>query len=155
MKLKEWFSSLEEHIIALLLLLMVIVIFLATGSRYLGIGSMTWGEEFARYAMVWMTYLGLGVAAKKKAHFSVTAFISFFPKNFQKIIRVYQLLVVTAFSVIIVILSSKIVYLQFGMSQTSPAMYLPMWFIYSAIPLGSLLLMFRFAQSVFNYKSNY
>ncbi len=152
--MKNYFVNLEESLIAIFLILMVILIFLATASRYLGIGSITWGEELARYLMIWMTYLGLGVAAKRKAHFTVNAFVEFFPEKIQRYIRIYQLGVVIAFCILVIILSSKIVLIQYGINQTSPSMYLPMWLVYSAIPIGTFLLMFRFAQSVLTHKEN-
>jgi TRAP-type transport system small permease protein len=46
-------------ILVVLLTIMSIVIFANVALRYLSGSSIVWAEEVARYAMVWLTFLGV------------------------------------------------------------------------------------------------
>ena len=61
----------EEYVILVLFPAMVIVVFVATVARYLDLFPMFWGEELARYIMVYLAYTGAGMAMKTGAHISV------------------------------------------------------------------------------------
>ena len=71
--LSHWFNRITEVGCCLLLLSMTLVVSLQVVCRYLLGASLTWSEEFARYSLVWITFLGGSIALKKKAHMGLQA----------------------------------------------------------------------------------
>nr|WP_273702231.1 TRAP transporter small permease [Acetomicrobium sp.] len=128
---------------------MVIIVFLGTLGRYSGLYSMAWYEEAARYIMIWMVFIGIGAGAKKNAHFVVELIYMITPEKLHKYIRVIVLLIVLFFNATVGILSIRLVKGLFNMQQISPSLGLPMWAIYSAIPIGCCLMAVRSLQYYF------
>jgi C4-dicarboxylate transporter, DctQ subunit len=147
-KILKKLDNFEENLIAILLPLMCIIVFMSTFFRYTKLLVIPWGEELARYMMIWIIFLGIGTATKRNAHFAVGAFVGILPKALQKYIAVVKTLVVIAFSVVIVSLSLKIMMAQMSMEQTSPALQMPMWIAYAAMPVGCVLMIIRSIQNL-------
>jgi C4-dicarboxylate transporter, DctQ subunit len=148
-KILKKLDNFEENLIAILLPVMCIVVFMSTFFRYTKLLVIPWGEELARYIMIWIIFLGIGTATKRNAHFAVGAFVSILPKRLQKYISIIKILVVIAFSGIIVYLSLIIMNAQMRMGQTSPALHIPMWAAYAALPVGCTLMILRSVQNLF------
>lgn len=140
------FNTLEEYILAVLLPIMVIIVFLGTFGRYSGLFSMAWYEEAARYIMIWMVFIGIGAGAKKNAHFVVELIYMIMPAKLHKYIHFIVLSIVLFFNVTVMILSLRLVKGLYGMQQVSPSLGLPMWSVYSAIPIGCCLMAVRSLQ---------
>lgn len=137
-------SNIEEYALLVLLPAMVVVVLLATLARYTGLFSMFWGEELARYIMVYVAYIGMSLAMKRGAHIGVTFITDQFAHPvavaFFKILR---LLIVLAFCAIITWFLSRIIANQMSSGQTSPSLWIPIWIPYAAVPLGMVLMAFR------------
>ena len=70
-KLVDSFAKVIEAFLVILMALMVLVVFLATVGRYSQLFAIPWSEEFARYCMVAIVYLGLMLASLQERHFIV------------------------------------------------------------------------------------
>ena len=141
-------DNFEEYALLLLFPLMVAVVFTATLARYLNLFPMFWCEEVARYIMVFMAYIGAGLGMKKGAHVGV----SFFTDRFRNVkIRIFlegfRLGIIVFFCGMIMYYYRSIIVHQISMGQTTPALYIPMWVPYSAVPLGMFLVALRAFQA--------
>jgi C4-dicarboxylate transporter DctQ subunit len=141
-------DNFEEYALLLLFPLMVAVVFTATLARYLNLFPMFWGEEVARYIMVFMAYIGAGLGMKRGAHVGV----SFFTDRFRNVkIRIFlegfRLGIIVFFCGMIMYYYRSIIVHQISMGQTTPALYIPMWVPYSAVPLGMFLVALRAFQA--------
>jgi len=143
----KFFENLEEYCILVLFPVMVIVVLAATLARYTQLFSMFWGEEVARYIMVYLGYLGIALAMKRRAHIGVNALTDMVKsKGGKRIVLLVQVLIILAFCGIISTFLFTIISKQFVIGQTSPALELPIWVPYGAVPLGMLLLAVRTCQ---------
>lgn len=143
----KFFDNLEEYCILVLFPIMVIVVLIATFARYTQLFQMFWGEEAARYIMVYLGYLGIALAMKRRAHIGVTALTDMVKsKGGKRFILVLQAVVILTFCGIISAFLLTIIQKQFGIGQTSPALELPIWVPYGAVPLGMILLAVRTCQ---------
>ena len=143
----KFFENLEEYCILVLFPIMVIVVLAATTARYTQFFSMFWGEEVARYIMVYLGYLGIALAMKRRAHIGVSALTDMVKsKTGKRIVLVVQALVILTFCGIISAFLFTIIGKQFVIGQTSPALELPIWVPYGAVPLGMILLAVRTCQ---------
>ena len=146
MKFLKLLDRLEEYLLAVMLPSMVVIVFLGTMGRYTGLLSWPWYEEAARYLMVWMVFLGAAVAAKQNSHFAVEILFLLTPARFHKYLRLIILIGVVFFTALVTGLAVKFVGRLQAMGQTSPALELPVWAIYSAIPVGLALMCLRAIQ---------
>jgi C4-dicarboxylate transporter DctQ subunit len=129
----EWF---QENIITVLLPLMCIVIFMATVFRYTKTIALPWAEEFARFTMIWIIFIGAGAAAKDGSHFGVDIVVANLPKTGKKICYIIQNILVVAFCGFVTYWAMKNIRIQYVNGQVSPAMHIPVWFMYMSVVLG-------------------
>ena len=137
-------DNFEEHVIAVLLPVMCIVICIATFSRYTNLFIITWAEELTRYCMVWLTYFGIGAAAKRGEHFCVMSFAELLPSALQKVLSVVRMLLMVTFTVFVARYAIVILKNQINMGQVSPSLKWPMWCVYSVIPIGCIIMTIRY-----------
>lgn len=145
--MKNFFDNFEEYAILCLFPLLVVVVLTATAARYFELFPMFWGEELARYIMVYMGYVGIALAMKRRAHIGVGAFVGMFRSLFmRRFFHAAQLLIILSFCGIISYFVMEIIQRQAAIGQTSPALNLPIEVPYAAVPLGMLLLAIRTIQ---------
>ncbi len=144
--MKKVIDNFEEFFLAVFLLAMVIIVFVNTVGRYTGWFSIDWAEESARYMMIWLVFLGISAAAKKNAHFAVGAIFMVTPVKVHIPIRAFILIMVLVFTVTATALGFKYSTNLYNMGQTSPALSIPMWVMYGAIPVGCCLMAIRSIQ---------
>ena len=147
-KLLHFFDHFEEYALLVLFPLMVIVVFVATLARYFNLFPMFWGEEVARYIMVYMAYIGAGLAMKNGAHVGVSFLVDTIKNpTIRKIFDVIRLVIVLFFCGIIIYYIVQIITSPIFKIQTTPALFIPMWIPYTAVPLGMILVSIRTIQA--------
>lgn len=141
-------DNFEEYAILVLFPVMVIVVLVATFARYSQLFTMFWGEELARYVMVYLGYIGIALAMKRRAHIGVAVFTGRVKsRSGKKAVIVIQAVIILAFCIIISSFLLSLIYKQLGVGQTSPALELPIWVPYAGVPLGMILLAVRTIQA--------
>jgi len=146
-KFFAWLDKLEKAAVTTLLSAMTIVVFLQVFFRFVIKGSLPWSEELSRYLMVWAVFIGASMGAKVGAHIGVGAFVSLFPKEIRRAAIIFSGLLSVLFCLIILVLSVKVVISIKLAGQISPAMEIPMYWAYLAVPVGMLLMGIRFIQA--------
>lgn len=144
--MKRVLNNLEEYLIAVFLPAMCLIVFVNTVGRYTGALSIPWAEEAARYLMIWLVFLGIAAAAKHNSHFAVEVLFLLTPKGFHKYARYLISVVVILFCLTVSMLAFKFVGNLHRMGQVSPSLGIPMWLMYSSIPIGCSLMAVRTLQ---------
>jgi len=142
-------EKLEEWFLAATMIVMVLLIFVQVITRYIFENSLTWSEELARYVHVWQIWIGASLAVRKREHIRVEAFKKLFNAKGQKVIELIAILSWFGLAVFLAIAGTDLVNTIFTRGQNSPAMQMPMWVVYSAIPLGGLLMAIRLIQQIY------
>ncbi|GAW93783.1 TRAP transporter small permease [Calderihabitans maritimus] len=146
-KFLYWLDKFEEGAVTILLGAMTVVVFLQVFFRFVIKGSLPWSEELARYLMVWAVFIGASIGAKEGAHIGVEAFVAFLPAKLRRVALVLAGAFSLLFCIIIAYLSFKVVGFLMKSGQLSPAMQIPIFWAYLAIPVGSILMAIRFVQA--------
>jgi len=146
-KLSDKLSKGTEIVIGLLLAVMSIVVFLQVIYRYVFHASLPWSEEFARYLLIYLTFLGASVAVKKNAHIGVEAIVKLLPHSVAKAAEWIANVLSFLFFAILVVCGSKVV--KVTLMQLSPAMKVKMGYIYLAIVIGGILMMIHLLARTF------
>ena len=149
-KFGQTLDKIETVVIAVLLALQLIVVLSFTIARYTQLWRMPWGEEFSRYCMIWMIYIGIIVGARKGAHYAVSALDGFMPGWLKKVFYVLRILFTDIFCVFAAYEAGILARKQISTGQLSPALQWPMWIIYLAIPIG--LFFFGVEYTIHNIK---
>jgi C4-dicarboxylate transporter DctQ subunit len=135
---KIW-TALEENSIALLLLVTTAILFINVILRYFFKMSLFWVEEFIRYAMIWISFVGAAVCFRRGIHFGVDLILRVKSRFFVRAVRIVIETACFVFCGFLLKYSVDLVLFSREMGQISPAMRVPLWVIYIIIPLTSLL----------------
>ena len=132
-------NSVTEAVCCIFLLAMTLTVALQVICRYVLGAALTWSEEFSRYGLVWITFLGGSIAAKRGAHMGVEALVNALSAKMRKIVQLLTLLAITGFLFVATVKGIELA--LFNMNQHSPAMGVPMGAVYLAIPTGCLIML--------------
>ncbi len=136
----------EEAFCATALLFTALVLFLNVVLRYLFKASTSWAEELIRYLMIWITFIGGSLCARQGAHIRMDFLMTLLPRWTHRWIDGAIYAIAGVFCAAMTIYGIRLVAFTVAMGQMSPALKMPMWVPYLAIPLGSAMMTLRFFQ---------
>lgn len=136
-----------ERSLLLLGVTMAFIVILQVFCRYILNHSLFWSEELARYLLVWLTFLGASVAYYRNMHPGVDVIYSRMPPEFKRYSRIIVYLLSLIFFLFMIWYGCRFAY--FVKSQTTPALQLPKWTIFSVIPISGLFLCFHAVAKLF------
>ena len=170
--LTRFLDHLEEWLIATLMGLATLVIFVAVLHRFLSTVpyvqdytlrmNLTWAQELCIYMFVWMAKFGAAYGVRTGIHVGVDVVLRKLPAPQYRWVAVFGLACGALFTGIVGTLGATFVWENgahyaifhaLGLSTgdlpegpTTPDLEWPTWVVYSAVPLGSYLMCFRFLQ---------
>ena len=140
-------SQIEKYSLSCLIIGMTLIVFLGVLTRYLLGFSFSWIEELPRYCLVWVTFLGAAALMKGGVnHPRVVMLVSALPRPLQKYVLVGEDVVMML--VLGVIATGALIIMKIHSQQLSPAMEIPLNFIYIAIPLSASISLIRLALDI-------
>lgn len=135
---KHWALRIECVIGVVLLLVLYVLLITQVFFRYVLNSPLGWSEELARFAFIWMIFIGSAYLAGRNAHIAVTFLAdSFAPAAARWIIRTAAAVVTLAAAVVAV---SSVSFVSATTNLLSPAVGLPMGLIYAAPMLSFALI---------------
>ena len=141
-------SKIEQYFIGILLLVIALLLFVNVVLRFFG-SSIVWSEELARYAIVWLTFIGSSVCIYKGAHIGVDAIMNLLSDKGKKILRLSTILLSIIFTILFTYLSIVITKGVYTNNQVSATLKIPMVYVYGAMPVGGVLMLLRYTQEFF------
>ncbi|TAL00203.1 MAG: TRAP transporter small permease [Aquabacterium sp.] len=174
----KWLDHLEEWLIASFMGAATLIIFASVLHRYLvGVQSpiqdwlltlnFAWAQEATIYLFVWMAKFGAAYGVRTGIHVGVDVLINQLSSPKRKVFVLFGLLAGALFTGTVATMGARFVWengfhyalfhaLHMDMTDlvegpTTPDLEWQTWIIYSAIPLGSSLMCFRFLQVAWNF----
>lgn len=135
--LEAAFLALNRGLIILMAVAMVAMVFANVVSRYVWNHSFIWAEELSQYLMVWITFLGAGLALREGRHVAVELLQDRFATPTKRRLRHLVMLLVILFLVALVILGFQ--FCVFAWDQETPVMNIPQGIPYLSVPIGALI----------------
>lgn len=108
--------------------------------RYVLNSSLMWAEEVARYGTVWLVFLGLSCAHRRGEHVSVQSLLRRLPRVGIPTARVVTELTTTVVCAVVAYLGWEMTMTNFERGQVSPALGMPISWVYLSIPVGFALM---------------
>ena len=123
-------------VIAGMLFVMFLLVFANVVTRYAFGFSLNWAEEASRFLMIWITYLGAGLAMREGQHAAITLLQNLLPDRIARWLRALVAFIMIAFMATLAFLGFQ--YSKMTMAQTTAALRLPSGAVYLAVPLGAI-----------------
>lgn len=115
----------------------VVLVLLEVLSRYVLQYSFFFSEEITRFLFIWMVFLGGSVAVKRAAHFKLDAFAKLLRPSSARWFQLTRDVCVVLFSLLLLIGGVRVV--QLNLQNLSPALALPMGYVYAIVPISAAL----------------
>jgi C4-dicarboxylate transporter DctQ subunit len=172
-------DRLEEWLVAVLIAAATLIIFASVLHRYIGGVSipfiqdwvlsinMGWAQELCIIMFVWMAKFGAAYGVRTGIHVGVDVLINRMDRPLRSKFIVFGLLAGAVFTGIIAVLGGRFVWengAHYALTSAlgivveglyegpvTPDLEWPTWMVYSAIPLGSSLMSFRFLQVMVSF----
>lgn len=146
--LDRWLTAFENVTLALGTGVAVAVATVQVVLRYtLGIGIF-WAEELVVYAIVWTAFIAAGAAVRSGEHLAAELLLVMLSERYVEFLRRVIGILGIVGGVALLVLGSELVRSAQEYGQQSPALELPMWIVYLAIPLSGALMIIRFTQQL-------
>ena len=139
---------LNRWIVIAMMAVMVLLVFMNVVSRYIFNHSIIWAEEVSQYLMVWVAFLGAGLALRQGRHVAIEMLQDRLPSKARRMTRHLVALLLILFMGILIVLGFQ--FAHFAWDQETPVLNIPQGIPYLAVPIGALLLMI---QLFFLYRS--
>lgn len=97
----------------------------------------SWTEEAIRFLFIWASCVGAAIGIKAHIHIGVDVIVNLLPFVVRKVVDVVVQLGLIAFDVFIIKYGFDLV--SRTMTQASPALRLPMGYVYLAVPVMGIL----------------
>ncbi len=155
-KIRLLWENLEVSICMITMTLMVVIVFAQVVGRYVFNYSFSWSEEIARFLMVWITFAGSAYAFRMGAHIGVTVIVDRLPPGMALYVKLLARVLTIVFFMVLGYYGWHHTMEQYLMGQLAPATRIPVAIPYSAVPIGSLLVIIRLIdQAIQDFKNRH
>lgn len=141
-KTREKIDKIAGGSLVIIMSAMVINVLWQVITRFMGIPS-SFTDELARYLMIWLGVLGAAYASGKKLHVAIDLISQrVTDKRLVLVKRTVNLLIIAFCLFALVIGGVRLVVLTLQLGQTSPALQIPLGWVYVIIPISGLLVIY-------------
>ena len=146
-RFERYFLATNRAVIFLMMVVMTTLVFVNVVARYAFSFSIIWAEEVSQYLMIWIAYLGAGLALREGRHVALEMLHDRLPLALGRKVRMVVGGLVLAFLGAVTVLGFQ--FAVFVWNQETPVLNISLGIPSLAIPIGALLfaahlvLMFR------------
>ncbi len=152
-KFNKVVSKFEEFVLSLSILSMAILLIVGVFMRTVMNSSLTFSEEVASALLVVVSFFGLGYCARKGRHITMSMVFDMVKNKHKKIFMIVISLGSALATAYIAFLAYRYVLSVQNLGRVTPALQIPMYIIYSVVPIGFVLATIEYISSfIFNIK---
>ncbi len=128
--------------------LIVLVVGIEVFRRFVLSYSSPWGEEVARYAFIYLAWVGASAAVKDRAHIRIDVIQNFLSRKGQLIIYILGDLITLVVAIFAFYFSFQVLMISMKFGSVTHGLGISQaWFI-AAVPIGFSMILFRLFQSL-------
>jgi C4-dicarboxylate transporter DctQ subunit len=136
--------KLEDIFCSFGLLVVTAVLFVNVVLRYFFRSGLHWSDEFIRYFMIWISFIGISLGVREDKLMAVDLILNYSSPGQQRVIKFINNILGAVFGVLLCYYGIQSVGTMSGSAQVSPALEMPMYIFYIAIPLSGALMTLEF-----------
>lgn len=125
---------------------LTLIIVIEVFRRYALNSSSIFGEEFARYAFIWLAYVATSRGVRNRTHLSIDMLRDRFGRSGKFVLYLFSDVCFVTLAVIVVYTSAQFVIGGIRFDQRFTGSDLPLWLATSAVPVGWSLVCLRVVQ---------
>jgi|Cm827metagenome_2_1110796.scaffolds.fasta_scaffold03920_4 TRAP-type C4-dicarboxylate transport system permease small subunit len=141
-------KHLEEVVCVIMLAAVTVLIGAGVFCRYVLKNSLPWSDELARYCFIYSVFVGMGLAVRENGNMKIDILELSIPK-IKPFLCVVQDVIYFAFLLYVIPPGIDILQKFATNPQTSPAMKIPMQFVYVSFLIGVILAIFRLVEKYY------
>jgi len=145
----------ERYLLLVLYSLVVAVIGIEVLRRFVLSFSSIWGEEVARYAFIYLTWIGASVGVKNRSHIRIDILYGWVPKRFHFWLYVLADVATMVFAMVAFYYSIIPILTSLQFDSVTDGLRINRTFFLFAVPLGFSLTMFRLVQNMIRDVGDY
>jgi C4-dicarboxylate transporter DctQ subunit len=145
-KFLDMLDYVEEALVAMAILLVAVIDFVSIVTRGIGIQTGE-AQEVMLLMFVWITFLGIPMATKRKAHLGLSMLVDSLPLKAQRYVSLVTLATVLFFLGTLFYYGVQMTLQEYRTGQTTPSLGLPAWPFGAVVPLSALLTTIRFLET--------
>lgn len=130
--------GIDYWLMAILVMLMLVVVMIQVITRVFFV-PITWGEEVAKWLMIWIVFGGLGYASRDGGLISVDYFVKKFKPKSQKTIYIFNMVCTIIYFAILFVSSISYFILLTKKGQKFPITHMPATLTVAAMIVGCIL----------------
>ena len=146
--LRKIVDKIEENALVYSYLFTIPLLFAQVIFRYVFKNPLTWSEELARYLFIWQVWLGSAYCVTQNRHIRIDVFTGKMPEKVFKAFEIVITLITIAFCMFMFRQGIAVFHKIARLHQTSPALKIPMQFVYLCIPVSTALMMLHYIQHI-------
>jgi len=149
MNISKWLNPLHKTIagsIAVIFGLMVMVGALQVTNRYFFNSSLSWSEEFQKFAHIWIICLTIPVAYRNSAHLGMDIIYRKLPLKYQSLFNQLVNVLWLLSGILLAVFSLDLI--KVAENQMSPGLGISMGWIYSGLFIGNIYLIITAIQKL-------
>lgn len=145
---EQMLTKITEVLVVVILMGMVMAIWGSVFTRYITHDPIAWGEQVAKYLMVWAVMLGSSLGLREGAHISIGMVVKHLPEAARQVCSLLVYLIIAVFLVVGLIYGAIFAYNVRG--HIDPVINdMSLFYAYVAIPSGCGLMLI---QLFFNFR---
>lgn len=137
------YNKFEEYLLVLSLAVSVALVALQIVFRYFINASISWSEGLTWYIFIWQIWLGTSFAQRDGKHLKVEVLYSLMNPAGKKFLSVLSNLIFLSFCVFLTVNGFSLVMNLAHRYSLSPAMEIPLLFVYLSLPVSNFVLSVR------------
>ncbi|MFV0451963.1 MAG: TRAP transporter small permease [Propioniciclava sp.] len=143
-KVSQFLETQATRLVGVLVAVLVVNVLLQVLFRQVFSIPVTWTDEIARFAFLWMAMIAAAVQVKRKAHFAVTIIADKIPTRRALDVVICTVMLFSAVTLFV----QGVRYTIMGLDKMASTVPMQMSWIYAAIPAGALLMTFFLVEMI-------
>lgn len=147
--IKYAYERLEEMAMMAMLFLIFIIMAYSVVMRYVFNNSLSWAEEICRYLFVWSAFLSAPLCLRRRSSIKIDMLMTALPLKAQRALIAGGDILMCAFFSYMLHAAWNVVWGVYLSRQTSPAILMPMYAVFSSAFVGFALSLLRLAERLY------
>lgn len=142
--INRFLDKVESIAMVSLMLVATVVAIIQVIARYVFNNSLFWSEETVLYSLIMMSFLTCSMGVRYAAHICVEVLPLMVGPFLQKVLQILANILGLMFALVLVYYGTRLAINTLNMNQLSPAMRIPVGYIYMVIPISGVFMFLRY-----------
>ncbi len=141
-------ANAERWLLLVFYAMIVATIVVEVVRRFVLSYSSIWGEEVARYAFIYLAWVGAAAAVKDRAHIRIDVLLTMVPNRVKALLYLFGDFCMLGLAIVAIYTSIESIMTSLRFGSVTHGLRISLVFFLAAVPLGFSLMVYRLLQSI-------